>query len=103
MQRKGQYLTKMRRIVLFIGLSDGEVMKKHLTRDPTNAPTIHLHLPRICFLSAVATQGSVASYMCHLALLPFGEAGRNSQNGEVLGEMSGGVFAEHLTIQTLHE
>ena len=93
----------MRRIVLFIGLSDGEVMKKHLTRDPTNAPTIHLHLTRICFLSAVATQGSVASYMCHLALLPLGEAGRDSQNGEVLGEMSGGVFAEYLTIQTLHE
>jgi len=49
LQRMRQHLTKMRRIVLFIGLSDGEVMKKHLTRDLTNAPTIHLHLPRICF------------------------------------------------------
>ena len=86
----------MRRIVLFIGLSDGEVMKKHLTRDPTNAPTIHLHLPRICFLSAVATQGSVASYMCHLD--PLGEAVRGA-DGEMIGEVSGEVFLKHPTIR----
>ena len=47
----GQHLTKMHRIALFIGLPDGEVFAKHLTRDLTKDPTIH------CFLCAVATQG----------------------------------------------
>ena len=69
----GQHLTKKHRIALFIGLPDGEVMAKHLTRDLTRTltrtPTIH------CFLCAVATQGCVASYICHVRPLPFGEAG----------------------------
>ena len=47
----GRHLTKMHRIALFIGLPDGEVFAKHLTRDLTKDPTIH------CFLCAVATLG----------------------------------------------
>ena len=65
----GQHLTKMRQIALFIGLPDGEVFLYHLTRDLTRDPTIH------CLLCAVATQGCVASYICHVRPLPFGEAG----------------------------
>ena len=41
----GQHLTKMHWIALFIGLPDGEVMKKHLTRDPTRTPTNHPSTP----------------------------------------------------------
>ena len=69
----GRHLTKMRRIALFIGLPDGEVFAKHLTRDLTRAPTIH------CFLCAVATLGKatgrrvsgngVASYAAAYVLL----------------------------------
>ena len=50
----------------------------------------------MCLLCAVATLGSVASYMCHLD--PLGEAVRGA-DGEMIGEVSGEVFLKHPTIR----
>ncbi|MBQ9363355.1 MAG: hypothetical protein IJT97_08070 [Bacteroidaceae bacterium] len=44
-RKKGQHLTKLRQIALFIGLPDGEVFLHHLTTHPTRDPTNHPSTP----------------------------------------------------------
>ena len=43
--KKGQHLTKLHQIALFIGLPDGEVFLHHLTTHPTRDPTNHPSTP----------------------------------------------------------
>jgi len=44
-RKKGQHLTKLHQIALFIGLPDGEVFLHHLTTHPTRDPTNHPSTP----------------------------------------------------------
>ena len=88
---------------MFIGLPDGEVFLYHLTRDLTKAPTIHL-LPTT-ILPHVPPMRCCDAGKRRLLYVPLGApllwgGWEVLPDGEVFGEMSGEVLAEHLTIQT---